>query len=140
MRILPDTNIVPDIALARVPNHDDSADFFREIDNESIYAFVTATTITDNPYLGRRKKGHQIIIDFFSDLIEIVDVIGIDWEIVKALLKAVFVDFKDARRSVLSYLNKIDSILTSNLNDFLKSVISALSPKEYMALLKMKKL
>jgi len=140
MRILLDTNIVLDIALGRVPHLAYSADVFRKIDNESIYGFVTATTITDIYYVARRDKGHQTTIDFISNLIEIVDVIGIDREIVIASLISDFADFEDAIQSVSSRLNRIDYIITRNQKDFIKSEIPALSPKELLALLKKKKL
>ena len=139
MRILLDTNIVLDIALGRVPHLADSADVFRKIDNESIYGFVTATTITDIYYVAKREKGHQITIDFIRNLIEIVDVIGIDREIVIASLLSEFIDFEDAIQSVSSGINRIDYIITRNQKDFMKSEITALSPKELLALLKKKK-
>jgi len=138
MRILLDTNIILDIALGRVPHLADSADVFRKIDNESIYGFVTATTITDIYYVAKREKGHQTTIDFISNLIEIVDVIGIDREIVIASLVSDFADFEDAIQSVSSRLNGIDYIITRNQKDFIKSEISAVSPKELLALLKKK--
>ena len=138
MRILLDTNIILDIALGRVPHLADSADVFRKIDNESIYGFVTATTITDIYYVAKREKGHQTTIDFISNLIEIVDVIGIDREIVIASLVSDFADFEDAIQSVSSRLNGIDYIITRNHKDFIKSEISAVSPKELLALLKKK--
>ena len=138
MRILLDTNIILDIALGRVPHLADSADVFRKIDNESIYGFVTATTITDIYYVAKREKGHQTTIDFISNLIEIVDIIGIDKEIVIASLISDFADFEDAIQSVSSRLNGIDYIITRNQKDFIKSEISAVSPKELLALLKKK--
>lgn len=138
MRILLDTNIILDIAIGRVPHLADSADIFRKIDNESIYGFVTATTITDIYYVAKREKGHQTTIDFISNLIEIVDVIGIDREIVIASLVSDFADFEDAIQSVSSRLNGIDYIITRNQKDFIKSEISAVSPKELLALLKKK--
>jgi len=138
MRILLDTNIILDIAFGRLPHLADSADVFRKIDNESIYGFVTATTITDIYYVAKREKGHQTTIDFISNLIEIVDIIGIDKEIVIASLISDFADFEDAIQSVSSRLNGIDYIITRNHKDFIKSEISAVSPKELLALLKKK--
>jgi predicted nucleic acid-binding protein len=140
MRILLDTNIILDIALGRLPHLADSGDVFRKIDNEFIYGFVTATTITDIYYVAKREKGHQITIDFISNLIEIVDVIGIDREIVIASLLSEFIDFEDAIQSVSSRLNRIDHIITRNQKDFIKSEIPALSPREFLALLKKKRL
>jgi len=138
MRILLDTNIILDSALGRVPHLADSADVIRKIDNESIYGFVTATTITDIYYVAKREKGHQTTVDFISNLIEIVDVIGIDREIVIASLVSDFAGFEDAIQSVSSRLNGIDYIITRNQKDFIKSQILAVSPKKLLALLKKK--
>lgn len=82
MRILLDTNIILDIALGREPYFTDSANVFKNIDNISLYGFVTATTITDIYYIARREKGHQITIDFISNLIDVIDVIGVDRQII----------------------------------------------------------
>jgi len=90
--------------------------------------------------VAKREKGHQITIDFISNLIEIVDVIGIDREIVIASLISEFIDFEDAIQSVSSRLNRIDYIITRNQKDFVTSEIQALSPKELLALLKKKKI
>jgi len=137
---LPDTTIVLDIALGRVPHLADSADVFREIDHETTNAFLNAKSITDISSVALKEKGHQLNFDFFTNLIESIAVIGIDWGNVKASLISVFVDYKNAIQWVLSRLNRIDYIITRILNDFLKSEITALSPNEYVALLKMKKL
>ncbi|HEY5536022.1 MAG TPA: PIN domain-containing protein [Ignavibacteria bacterium] len=51
MRVLLDTNIILDIALGREPHFADSAAVFKNIDNKSIYGFITATTITDIYYI-----------------------------------------------------------------------------------------
>jgi len=140
MRILLDTNIVMDIALGREPHLADSADIFRAIDNESIYGFVTATTITDIYYVAKRVRGHQITIDFISNLLEIVDVIGIDKRIVFASLMSDFIDFEDTIQSVSSHLNRIDYIITRHQKNFIKSEAPTITPNEFLALLKKKKL
>jgi len=82
MRVLFDTNIILDIALGREPYFTDSASAFKKIDNKSIYGFITATTVTDIYYIAKREKGHQITIDFIGNLIEIIDVIGIDRQVI----------------------------------------------------------
>jgi predicted nucleic acid-binding protein len=102
MRLLIDTNIILDIALRREPHFSDSSGVFKKIDNKSIYGFVTATTITDIYYIAKREKGHQITLDFISNWIEIIDVIGIDRQVIIESLTSKLLDFEDAVQSVSS--------------------------------------
>ena len=138
MRILLDTNIILDIALAREPYFSDSANVFKKIDNAEIFGFVTATTITDIYYIGKREKSHQLTIDFLLNLIEIVDILGIDRKVIVESLDSPVVDFEDAIQSVSSYLNNIDYIITRNEKDFVKSPIKALSPADFLSIRKKK--
>jgi predicted nucleic acid-binding protein len=132
MKILLDTNIILDIALGREPHFTDSAEVFKRIDNKLIYGFVTATTITDIYYIAKREKNHKTGIDFISNLIEIIDIIGVDREVIKESLISELPDFEDAVQSVSSRLNGIDLIITRNQRDFTKSEIKAYTPKGFL--------
>ena len=135
MRILLDTNIILDIALRREPHFTFSVQAFKAIDNKIIFGFVTATTITDIYYIAKREKGHQIALDFISNLIEIIDIIGIDRNIIIKSLVSQISDFEDAIQSISSLLNNIDYIITRNQKDFSKSDIKALTPVEFVNLI-----
>lgn len=78
MRILFDTNVILDIALRRTPHYSASADSFLKIDNKSLFGFVSANTITDIYYIAKKEKGHNEAVKFIVNLIQIVDIIGID--------------------------------------------------------------
>lgn len=139
MRLLFDTNIILDIALNREPHYNDSADVFKKIDNKSIFGFITATTITDIYYIAKKEKGHIKAIDFIANLIQIVDVAGIDREIIVNSLTSQFLDFEDAIQSVASSFNNIDFIITRNIRDFSNSEIKAVSPTDFLLKNKAKK-
>ncbi len=132
MRIVLDTNIILDIALRRGPHFLDSSAVFMKIDNSVLYGFVTATTITDIYYISKKEKGHQVSIDFITNLIEIIDVIGIDRLVIIESLLSKITDFEDAVQSVSSFLNNIDYIITRNQKDFSVSAVKALTPKEFL--------
>lgn len=134
MRLLFDTNIILDIALMRNPYYNDSANVFRKADNTLIFGFVTATTITDIYYIAKKDKGHKIAIDFISNLLQIIDVIGIDKEIIIGSLHTEFTDFEDAIQSIASSYNTIDYIITRNTKDFIDSEIKAISPTDFLNL------
>jgi len=139
MRLLIDTNIILDIALNREPHYRDSANIFKKIDNKSLYGFITATTITDIYYIAKKEKGHVEAIDFITNLIRIVDVIGVDREVIINSLSSPFLDFEDAIQSVASSFNNIDFIITRNSKDFSNSEIKAISPTDFLVQIKTKK-
>jgi len=139
MRVVLDTNIILDIALRREPHFLDSSGVFMKIDSSVVYGFVTATTITDIYYISKKEKGHQVSIDFITNLIEIIDVIGIDRRVIIESLLSKIADFEDAVQSVSSFLNNIDYIITRNQKDFSESSVKAITPKEFLDLVENKK-
>ena len=85
-KVLFDTNIILDIALKRESFFEDAFKLFSLIDQKKIIGSITASTITDIYYISKREKGHTESINFIKGLIEVVEVIGIDKDvIIKAL-------------------------------------------------------
>ena len=132
MRLLFDTNIILDIALKREPHYLDSANVFKKVDNKTFFGFITATTVTDIYYISKKEKGHLIAIEFISNLIQFVDVIGIDKAIILDSLSNKLTDFEDAIQSTTSRFNNIDFIITRNTKDFVSSEVKALTPIELL--------
>lgn len=135
MLILLDTNIILDIALKRMPFYSDSASVFKKIDSQSITAFITATTITDIYYIAKKEKGHSIAITFITDLLQYIDLIGIDKKIIIEALSSAIIDFEDAIQSISSSYFGIDYITTRNTKDYQNSSVKAISPNDFLKLL-----
>jgi predicted nucleic acid-binding protein len=129
-RLLLDTNIILDIALKRKPHFDLSSKIFELIDKKLIIGYITASTVTDIYYISRKEKGNEIAIEFISNLIEIVDVIGIDKSTIVKALKSNLKDFEDAVQVSAAENNEIEIIVTRNKSDFLNSGFEILTPKE----------
>ena len=134
-RLLFDTNIILDIALKREPHYNDSVAVFLQSDNTSFFGFVTASTITDIYYIAKKEKGHATSIDFIADLIQVVDVVGIDREIIVDAIASSITDFEDAIQSLASSYNNIDFIITRNVKDFVNSEITAITPTDFLQVL-----
>ena len=132
MRLLFDTNIILDIVLKREPHYVDSLNVFKIVDNKTFFGFITATTVTDIYYISKKEKGHLIAIEFISNLIQLIDVIGIDEAIILESLATKVTDFEDAIQSTASSFNNIDFIITRNVKDFKNSEIKALTPIELL--------
>ena len=129
-RLLLDTNIILDIALKREPHFELSSKIFELIDKKRIIGYITASTVTDIYYISRKEKGNEIAIEFISNLIEIVDVIGIDKSTIVKALKSNLKDFEDAVQVSAAENYEIEIIVTRNKSDFLNSGLEILTPKE----------
>ncbi|MEQ9097631.1 PIN domain-containing protein [Imperialibacter sp.] len=51
MRILFDTNIIRDIALKRPPFFTDSSEAFKSVDQQKVFGYISATSVTDIYYV-----------------------------------------------------------------------------------------
>lgn len=129
-RLLLDTNIILDIALKREPHFELSSKIFELIDKKRIIGYITASTVTDIYYISRKEKGNEIAIEFISNLMEIVDVIGVDKSIIIKALKSNLKDFEDAVQISAAEYYEIEIIVTRNKSDFLNSGLEILTPKE----------
>ncbi|MFW5983470.1 MAG: type II toxin-antitoxin system VapC family toxin [bacterium] len=131
-KVLFDTNIILDIALKRESFFEDAQKLFILIDEEKITGNITATTITDIYYIAKKEKGHNEAINFIKNLIEVIDVIGINKETILKALASTMKDFEDAIQSSAAEIHQIDLILTRNKNDFTDTTIKVLTPKEFL--------
>ena len=129
-RLLLDTNIILDIALKRSPHFEFSSRIFELIDKKRIISYITASTVTDIYYISRKEKGKEIAIEFISNLIEVVDVLGVDKNIIVKAIKSNLKDFEDAVQVSAAEYNEIQIIVTRNKSDFLDSGLEILTPKE----------
>jgi predicted nucleic acid-binding protein len=129
-RLLLDTNIILDIALKREPHFEHSSKIFELIDKKRIIGYITASTVTDIYYISRKEKGNEIAIEFISNLIEIIDVIGVDKSTIVKALKSNLKDFEDAVQVSAAENYEIEIIVTRNKSDFLNSGLEILTPKE----------
>ncbi len=129
-RLLLDTNIILDIVLKRSPHFEYSSRIFELIDKKQIVGYITATTVTDIYYIARKEKGKEIALEFISNLIEVVDVLGIDKNIIVKAIKSKLKDFEDAIQVSAAEYNEIEIIVTRNKSDFLSSGLEVMTPKE----------
>jgi hypothetical protein len=65
-------------------------------------------------------------------LLQIVDVLGIDKEIILGALESYFSDFEDAIQSFASNLNGMDFIITRNTKDYKNSDVVAITPTDFL--------
>jgi predicted nucleic acid-binding protein len=131
-KVLFDTNIILDIALKRESFFEDAFKLFSLIDQKKIIGIITASTITDIYYISKKEKGHTESINFIKGLIEVVEVIGIDKDIIIKALTSGMQDFEDAIQTCAAELNEIEVIITRNKKDFTNTSLKILTPREFL--------
>lgn len=133
IKVLFDTNIILDVALRRSPFFDNALNLFSLIDRKVIAGNITATTITDIYYISRKEKGKTDAINFVKELIEIVDIVGVDKNVIIAALTLEMKDFEDAVQVSASELNGIDVIITRNRTDFANARLKVATSEEFLS-------
>ena len=127
-----DTNVILDIALNREPFFEYSSQIFDQIDDQILEGYITASSVTDIYYIASKQKDKSQARKFLISLIQILDVIGIDKDIVIQALECDLPDFEDAIQVFSAKSNSIDLIITRNVADFSISGMKVLTPQEFI--------
>jgi predicted nucleic acid-binding protein len=135
-KILLDTNVILDIALNREPFVVSASLLFDKIDEKSVKAFMSASTITDIFYIMTKAKDKSVARNFVKHSIEIIDIIAIDKEVIKNAIFSDIIDFEDAVQIKAAEINDLDAIITRNKIDFMESKIPVFTPIEFLEELK----
>ena len=131
-KVLFDTNIILDIALKRNPFFNDAFKLFELIDDKTITGIITATTVTDIYFISKKERGHQEAIHFLNNLMGVVDIIGVDKEVIIHALELELSDFEDAVQISASEFNEIEIIVTRNKSDFVNTPLKIFTPNEFL--------
>jgi predicted nucleic acid-binding protein len=103
------------------------------------YSGYTSTIIFTNTYYIQKKlKDHNTSINFLKRLRLLLTVLNVDDKIIQKALESGFNDFEDAVQYFTALENKIDYIITRNIEDYKKSTIKVCTPSQYLIMKKMK--
>ena len=131
-KILIDTNVILDIALKREPYYKKSSELIRVIERKQIPSFITATTITDIYYIAKKTKSHETAIEFIKNLLQLIDIAGVEKQIILNALNSDIKDFEDAIQENAAKEYNIEIIITRNEGDFVNSSLTIYSPEKYL--------
>lgn len=136
IKVLVDTNIILDILLKRELFFKESYEMFTLLIQNKITGYISATTITDIYYISKKQIGHDKSILFLKELIDIVDVLGIDKRIIVFAINKNFIDFEDAIQISAAEMNELDCIVTRNVKDFDNTKMLVVEPKNFIKIYK----
>ena len=133
MRILLDTNVVLDVALAREPFCQAAETILDASDFRRVHLFITASSATDLYYVLRKERGRDVGLRFIRRLLEGVDACSVDKSTLVAAMNSDFLDFEDAVQNAAAVDARIDVIVTRNKADYRNSSLTVMSPEDFVA-------
>ena len=133
MRALIDTCVIIDALQSREGFERDAQNIFLSAANNAFLGYISAKAVTDIYYLMHRhthsdKTSRETLNKLFT-LFDVLDTAGIDCR--KAIPSPVS-DFEDAVMIETALRSEVDCIVTRNTEDFAKSPVPVLSPKEFL--------
>ena len=134
MRALLDTCVIIDAMQNREPFSKDAQELFLAAANNLFVGCITAKASTDIYYLMHRhthsdKSSREVLNKLFS-LFEVADTAGIDC---RRAIPSPVSDFEDAVMIETASRTEVDCIVTRNEQDFVKSAVPVLSPKDFLS-------
>lgn len=131
MKALLDTCVVIDLLQKREPFFESSRKLFLCIANKQVEGCITANSVTDIYYI-MHKYGHSTNVarkslETLFKLVRIVDTTGTDCR--KANLSSI-VDYEDAVMIETAVRERMDIIVTRNIQDYSNSPIRVFTPEQ----------
>jgi predicted nucleic acid-binding protein len=131
-----DTNIVVDI-ISRREGYEDSLKILKYCELGIAEGFVSALTVTDVMYILRKHISPSLVREAVQALLLIVDVANVLKSDIVSAFSSDMKDYEDAVQSLCAERMGADFIVTRNLNDFISSKISAISPGDALKIIGM---
>ena len=134
MRALLDTCVIIDAMQNRESFCKDAQELFLAAANNLFVGCITAKASTDIYYLMHRhthsdKTSRDVLNKLFT-LFEVADTAGIDC---RRAIPSPVSDFEDAVMIETAARTEVDCIVTRNEQDFVKSTVPVLSPKDFLS-------
>ena len=134
-KIVIDINILLDF-LCKREGHEKAAEIFIFCSKGKLKGFVCAHEITTLSYfLNKTIKDKKKIKKSITGIMQLFEVIEINKELLATALSSEINDFEDAVIETSSKERNADYIITRNVRDFSKSIVSAITPEEFLAIL-----
>jgi len=133
MNVLIDTNVILDILLQREPHYKDAAKIHVLSENGYIRSYISASAVTDIFYITRKYlKNTDIVFGLLRNLLKTIRVASVTENNILEALNLKWNDFEDSVQYIIGKSISAEYIITRNPQDFSKSQIKTLLPKEFL--------
>lgn len=129
-----DTNIVLDLLAKREPFYESSAKVFSLADRKVIQLSVSSLTFANTNYVLSKLKSANEAKEILRKFKLLVHIVSLSEKIVDlALNDSEFKDFEDGLQYYSAIESNQDIIITRNQKDFKSSLLSIMSPEEFLS-------
>ncbi len=132
MRILLDTNVLLDFLLAREPFATEAREIWLACEHGCCTGYLAAISVTNIWYIGRRIVGTDAAHQHIADLLQVIQVCPVDFNVLAAACDSGIADFEDAVQVAAAMASSLDAIVTRNGNDFAGAALPVLTPAEFL--------
>lgn len=132
MRVLFDTNVLLDIALARKPFAKSAFAAYCAVRDAGELPLLAPHSLATFYYIIAHANGKEMARDAVNDLIATSEVAAFNHETALKSQQLGFVDFEDAMIVATAMACGADLILTRNGKDFIQSPVAYASPEEFL--------
>lgn len=135
MRTLIDTNIILDYVLERHPFHADASKIILHAADGDFDGYLSSITPVNAYYVGRKLKNREHAAKEVRRLVRLFEIAPVGKDILQDAFDLEFKDYEDAVQCASAVAEGLDSIVTRNTKDFVKSPIPVYSPTEFLEML-----
>jgi predicted nucleic acid-binding protein len=136
-RVLIDSDVILDIALAREPFVEHSSIVLAIFEQKQRTGVVSSNILTNVYYVLRKLSSNEQARDFIRDLLQIIEVVSVNHNAVLEALDSEFTDLENGIQHFAALEARCDCIVTRNGADYVKAVIPVYNPREFIALFDM---
>jgi predicted nucleic acid-binding protein len=134
MKILFDTNVLLDIALARKPFVKASMKAWTMVSTGLDKPMIAPHSLATFYYMVRQAHGNPRAHEAVRDLLETGSVAAFDEQAASTALALEFSDFEDAMVAAVAVSAEAEWILTRNIRDFKKSPVPCQTPEAFVSM------
>jgi predicted nucleic acid-binding protein len=127
LRVLLDTNVVLDWLLDRKPWSDEALTLWQARDSGRLVTYIAASSLTDIFYIARRQIGNTAALASVDQSL-VLEIASVDKAILLRARTLPGSDFEDNVVIACAEAERLDFIITRNLDDFRHSPIPAIEP------------
>lgn len=134
MKVLIDTNVLVDLALAREPWDIDARDLTAAVVRGDVAAVVSSHAISTFHYVVRRRR-REVVDEAVGAVVTIYPLVPLTNRDFADALALGFGDYEDAVHAIAAAKSGADFIATRNGRDFVRSPVPTRTPGELLAML-----
>ncbi len=128
LRVLLDTNVVLDWLLDRKPWSDEALPLWQARDSGRLVTYIAASSLTDIFYIARRQIGNTAALASIDQSL-VLEIAPVDKAILLRARALPGSDFEDNVVIACAEAERLDFIITRNLDDFRHSHVAAIEPQ-----------